>query len=256
VRTADLEGYLNDLVALRKKDGKPYSLGFQHNRLTALKSFFRFLYQNGYLLHDPSSSLEYHLKERRLPRTILTPREAFRLIESARDRSPAGVRDRAVLETFYAIGIRVSELANLTVTDVDTEERLLRIVLGKGRKDRNVPLTAAAAEAIAVYLERGRPQLAGARLAPYLFLADKGGRLQRAVVARIVRRYATRARIKKRVTSHTFRHSVATHLLQGHADIRHIQMLLGHGSLQTTQRYTRVEISDLKKVIARAHPRS
>ena len=132
---------------------------------------------------------------------------------------------------------------------------MLRVVLGKGRKDRNVPLTTTAAEAISIYIEKGRPKLVNSNHTN-LFLADKGGRLQRAVLSRIVQKYAQKAGIEKRVTCHTFRHSVATHLLKGRADIRHIQMLLGHESLQTTQRYTRVEISDLKRVIERAHPRN
>jgi integrase/recombinase XerD len=117
-------------------------------------------------------------------------------------------------------------------------------------------LTDSAADAIELYLESGRPKLLARAEAPYLFLADKGGRLHRAVLSRIVQRYARTAKVKKHVTCHVFRHSIATHLLRGGADIRHIQKLLGHGSLHSTQRYTRVEISDLKKAIARAHPRS
>jgi integrase/recombinase XerD len=255
VRAEDLQTYQNELFGQKKRDGKPYSLSYHHYRLTAMKSFFRFLYRRGYILHDPSSSIDFKVKEKRLPRVILTEKEALRLIESATEKSPSGLRDRAILETLYATGIRVTELANLNLWDVDIEEKMLRVVLGKGRKDRNVPLTTTAAEAIAVYLEKGRHKLVNSNK-PYLFLADKGGRLQRAVLSRIVQKYAQKAGIEKRVTCHTFRHSVATHLLKGRADIRHIQMLLGHESLQTTQRYTRVEISDLKRVIERAHPRN
>jgi integrase/recombinase XerD len=155
----------------------------------------------------------------------------------------------------YSTGIRVSELANLTPYDVDTEERLLRIVQGKGRKDRHVPLTRAAAESIEAYLVHGRPKLVGKGEAAFLFVGDQGGWLHRAVLSRMVKTYAERAGIKKHVTCHTFRHSVATHLLKGRADIRYIQALLGHSSLGTTQRYTRVEISDLAEVLRRAHPR-
>jgi integrase/recombinase XerD len=255
VRTEDLQTYQNELLGQKKKDGKPYSLGFYQYRIKVVKSFFRFLYLHGYILHDPSSSIDFKAKEKRIPRVILTEEEALRLIESADEKSPSGLRDRAALETFYATGIRVTELANLNLWDVELEEKMLRVILGKGRKDRNVPLTTAAAEAIAVYLEKGRPKLVSSNN-PYLFLADKGGRLQRAVLSRIVQKYARKAGIEKHITCHTFRHSVATHLLRGRADIRHIQMLLGHESLQTTQRYTRVEISDLKRVIERAHPRS
>ena len=170
-------------------------------------------------------------------------------------RLPLGLRDRATLETFYATGIRVSELAKLTPYDVDTQERTLRVLLGKGRKDRHVPLTRAAAAAIESYLAKGRPAIRGSSKSPYLFVASRGGYFHRALVSQLVRDYAKRAGIKKHVTCHTLRHSVATHLLKGGADIRHIQVLLGHRSLRSTERYTRVELSDLRDVIRRAHPR-
>ena len=255
VRAEDLQTYQNQLLGQKKKDGRPYSLGFQLNRLTAIKSLFRFLYESGHTLHDPARTLEIPRKENRLPRAILTPKEVRRLIESAKEQTPRGLRDRAILETFYATGIRVSELSKLRPADVDTEDKTARIVLGKGRKDRNVPLTSAAAEAIETYLELGRPVLARSNKISLLFLGDKGGKLHRAVLSRIVQHYAKKAGVKKTVTCHTFRHSVATHLLKGRADIRYIQEPLGHRSLETTQRYTRVEISDLRRVIARAHPR-
>lgn len=256
VRSQDIETYQNALLALRRPDGKPYSIGNQHNRLSAIKSLFRFLYQRGYVLNDPSTRLEYHLKEVRLPRTILTAKEVKKLLDAAaKDPSPRGLRDRAILELLYATGLRATELANLTPWDVNFEEKTLRIDQGKGRKDRNVPLTAAACEAIEEYLECGRPELVRSKSIPYLFLANEGGWLHRAVLSKIIARYAKKVGIRKAVTAHTFRHSVATHLLKGRADIRHIQKLLGHHSLRTTERYTRVEISDLRKVIARAHPR-
>jgi site-specific recombinase XerD len=255
VRSDDIHSYQNLLLTQKKPDGKAYSLSTHRSRLQSLKSFFRFLYRGGYLLHDPTSSIEFRQKERRLPRVILTVREARRLIESVKERTPRALRDRAILETLYATGIRVSELSNLKMGDVDTEARILRVVLGKGKKDRNVPLTEPSVEAIETYLEKGRPKLSALKNASYFFLSDLGGWLHRAVLSRIVQGYARRARIRKHVTCHTFRHSVATHLLQGRADIRHIQRLLGHQSLNTTERYTHVEISDLKKVIACAHPR-
>lgn len=149
----------------------------------------------------------------------------------------------------------MSELAKLTPGHVDTEDRVLRVVRGKGRKDRNLPRTQAAARAIEAYLLHGRAQLLGAHPRLEFFIGDRGAFLHRAVVNKIVRRWAKQAQVKKHITCHTFRHSVATHLLQGKADIRHIQALLGHASLSTTQIYTRVEISDLKQVVARAHPR-
>jgi integrase/recombinase XerD len=255
VKADDLMAYQAGLLALRKNDGRPYSLGFQINWLSAIKSFFRFLYRRRFLLQDPAAPLEFPRAERKLPRTLLTPLEARRIIEAAKENTPLGLRDRAILETLYATGLRVSELANLGPYDVDTEERTLRVVRGKGGKSRNVPLTAAAASAVEAYLRHGRPQLVRSSKAPYLFIGARGGRIHRAIFSRIIRRYLPKARVSKRVTCHTFRHSMATHLLRGRADIRHIQVLLGHSCLSTTERYTRVEISDLREVIDRAHPR-
>jgi integrase/recombinase XerD len=265
LKRQDLLAYQSELFALRKGDGKPYSAGFQVNRFSALKSFFGFLTRRLLILHNPIAGLERPRLETRLPRTILTSREARRVLEKPDTRTPLGLRDRAILETLYATGIRASELIDLSPFDVDTEDRTLRVVRGKGGKDRNVPLTRAAAAAIESYLASGRPQLlsvgrtgAGiypARASKRLFVSPRGGILYRATLDQIVRRWAEKAGIKKHVTPHVFRHSVATHLLRHGADIRHIQALLGHQSLTTTERYTRVEISDLQAVVRRAHPR-
>jgi integrase/recombinase XerD len=255
VRTEDLMAYQADLYAARKKDGKPYAASSHHGRLIALKSLFRFLQRRGYVLTDPASSVPLPRREKRIPRTILSQEEARRILDAVTGRSPRELRDRAILETFYATGIRAGELASLKVEDVDTEERVLRVVLGKGGKDRNVPLTTAAAEAIDAYLARGRRSLVGPAGSRFLFLGLQGTKLDRARLNRIVHEWARTVGVKKNVTCHTFRHSVATHLLKGDADIRHIQALLGHASLSTTERYTRVEISDLRAVLRRAHPR-
>lgn len=255
LRTDDLLAYQTSLYTRRKRNGRPFASGSHKNAVIALKSFFHFLYRRSYLLSDPAAGVEYPRIERRLPRVILTRDEALRIIEAAKEMTPVGLRDRAILETFYATGIRVSELSNLTPDDVDTDERILRVILGKGRKDRNLPLTRAAAEAIEGYLVKGRAQLVGRKSARFLFLANRGGWMDPSTLNKIVQSWAKKARVKKRVSCHTFRHSVATHLLKGRADIRHIQALLGHASLQTTERYTHVEISDLQEVIRRAHPR-
>jgi len=261
----DVAAYQSTLFALRRRDGKPYSGGFQANRFSGLKSFFGFLTRRQLLLHDPMAGLERPRLETRLPRTVLTPSEARRIIEAPSTKTPLALRDRAILETLYATGIRASEIIQLSPFDVDTEERTLRVVRGKGGKDRNVPLTPPAAAAIERYLASGRPQLLGAtrtgagvypaKASKRLFVSPRGGVLYRATLDKIIRRWARQAGVKKRVTAHTFRHSVATHLLKHGADIRHIQALLGHESLTTTERYTHVEISDLQAVVRRAHPR-
>lgn len=255
VRTSDLSAHQTELVQARKKDGKPYSVGHQQKSVSALKSFFCFLVKRGYLLQDAAASLQMPRGEARLPRTILTKDEAARLLDAARGKSPRELRDRAILETLYATGIRAGELVALTPADVDTDERTLRVVLGKGRKGRVVPLTHAAARAIESYLAHGRAKLLRQPTSPWLFASDWGVQCRDSTLNAMIQGYAHKAGLKKRVTCHTFRHSVATHLLKGHADIRHIQALLGHRSLQSTERYTRVEISDLREVVRRAHPR-
>jgi len=159
VRTEDVHAYQSALYARRKKSGRPYSAGDQKNRVKAIKSFFRFLYRRGCLLHDPAAPLDYPRVERRLPRTILTPDEVRRILKAVDLKTPTGLRDRAIIETFYGTGIRSGELARLTPDEVDTEECVLRVVQGKGRRDRNVPLTRAAAEAIEAYLVSGRGKL-------------------------------------------------------------------------------------------------
>lgn len=252
IRTDDLMTYQGDLYKRRRKDGKPFTSGAHKNALMAIKSFFRWLYRRNLLLSNPSAAIEYPKIERRLPRVILTKEEAKKILDTPKGNTPRVLRDRAILETLYSTGIRVSEASNLTPDDVDTEERVLRVIQGKGRKDRNVPLTRLAALAIETYLVKARPRLGRGR---FLFLSTRGRKMDTQALNSVVHAWAKKAGIKKRVTCHTFRHSVATHLLKGRADIRHIQTLLGHSSLETTQRYTHVEISDLQSVIRRAHPR-
>jgi integrase/recombinase XerD len=254
VRTADLAAHQSDLLALRKDDGKPYSAGFQQNRLSAIKSLFRFLYRRSFLLTDPSALVEMPRTVKRLP-TILTTEEVRRVLAAVTGKEPRDLRSRAIIETLYSTGLRVSELRNLACYDVDTEERSLKVRQGKGGKDRYVPLTKAAARAIDAYLAFGRAHFESAKTLPNLFLSDRGLRFSVFVLNTVVQHYAKKARVKKHVTCHTFRHSVATHLLKNRASIRHIQALLGHSSLQSTERYLHLEISDLKDVIARAHPR-
>lgn len=254
VTSADLVAYQRDRVTARKADGRPYSADHQMQHVTVLKSLYGFLVRRGVVLVNPTGLLAYPRVDQRLPRGILARDEVRRILE-APDTTPHGLRDRAILETLYATGIRAGELARLRLEDVDPEDRLLRIVCGKGRKDRTVPLTRAAAAAIDRYLQQSRPHIRGARTSRWLFLAPRGGRLYGSALSALVADAADAAGVDRHATCHTFRHSVATHLLKGGADIRHIQQLLGHTSLATTERYTRVEISDLTEVLRRAHPR-
>jgi len=215
VRSADLLTYQSALLAARRRDGRPYSPGFHKQRICFLKTLYRFLYRRGFLLQDPSSSLELPRAESRLP-VVLTRSEARRILEAPRGRSPHVLRDRAILETLYGTGIRYSELAGLTPYDVDTEDGVVRVVQGKGGKDRTVPLTSAAARAIETYLSRGRAALLGARRSRLLFFGSKHGRrLHGDVVNELVRRWARKAGVKKHVTCHCFRHCAGSRIMPG-----------------------------------------
>ena len=249
VTPADIQRYQGDLFASRRViDGRPLSPSTIASRIESVRCLYRFLVKHRFVLFDPCSQIEMPRVGRTLPRIILTFAEVRRIIE----RQDKGSLERAILETLYATGIRVSELIALRPEDIEIDDRMVRVIQGKGAKDRNVPLTRPAAEAIHAYMRRDRSRFSGK--APELFLGSKG-RLKRGFVGALVKRCALRARVKKTVTPHVFRHTVATHLLRNGADIRHIQVFLGHESLQTTERYTRVEIHDLKKVVERTHPR-
>ncbi len=184
----------------------------------------------------------------------LTKAEARRLIEATPATKPRDIRDRAILETLYATGIRRAELIALTIYDADLQAATLRID-GKGGHERVVPLTQSAIAALKLYLEEARAVFAREGGQVRLFVSTRsGGPLDDDDIVRIVRKAADRAGIKKHVTPHTLRHTCATHLLKGRADIRQIQKLLGHRRLSSTEVYTRVELTDLHEVIARCHP--
>ena len=255
VRTEDLLAYQSFLVTVKQRNGHGLSAKTQGGKISAVKSFFRFLYKRSYIVHDPAASLSLPRTGSQLPRLILTPGEARRLLAGIRGHGALVARDRAVIETLYATGIRTNELSSLKPQDIDLEELALRVFEGTGKKDRTVPLTKAAARAIETYLVSSRPALVGSRATPYLFVSNRGGWLLAETVNDILRHWAKKAKLEKHITAHTIRHSIATHLLKGKADIRHIQAFLGHESLSTTERYTRVEIEDLRNVVKRAHPR-
>ena len=190
-----------------------------------------------------------------MPRGILTRSEARRII-NAPDRScTLGYRDKAILEVLYTTGIRKEELNNLTLNDVDYNDGFLRIIQGKGRKDRIVPLGRICCRYLENYIKSVRPELIKDPYNNHLFLSSRGNKLSKNVAWELVKKYAKKAKIKKNVSPHTFRHTCATAMLKNKADIRAVQELLGHESLDTTQVYTRVTINDLKEVHSRCHPR-
>ena len=230
-------------------------IAYQNRVLAAIKGLFKFLHTENFIARDPAAPLAYAREPQTLPRNVLTPREARKIIETPDIRTALGYRDRTILEVFYSTGIRKLELMNLTVADVQLEEELLRINGGKGAKDRVVPLTAVAASFLASYINAIRPKLLGNKTSRRLFLSQRGRPIARNTLGGIVEKYARLARIKKRVTCHLWRHSCATHLLQNKANLRHVQEILGHRSLATTERYLHLTITELKAAHVKCHPR-
>ena len=224
-------------------------------RAAAARSFTRWLRRSGLTSEDVGLRLVSPKAHRTLPE-VLAPDQARAVVDSAAGaEDPVGLRDAVVLELLYASGIRVSELVGLDVDDVDRDRRLLR-VLGKGRKERTVPYGAPAERALDAWLTRGRPALATERSGPALLLGVRGGRLDQREARRTVHTAMTAAPGAPDIGQHGLRHSVATHVLEGGADLRLVQELLGHASLATTQLYTHVTVDRLRAVHARAHPRA
>lgn len=250
-----LASYQMALLSMETSRGDRLSAGTQRQRITALKSFFRYLAEEGRLLSDPAAALRGPKARQRLPQPLLTPKEAIRLLDSVKTATPLGLRDRAILEVLYGTGIRNAELRALELTDLDPVGETLTVHAGKGSRDRVVPLGPVAAEIVRDYVAEARPKLAQGRGVTNLFISKNGLPLDFKLIITIVRRHLRRAGIDKPVRPHRLRHACATHMLRGGADIRHIQKLLGHASLQTTQIYTRVEIGDLQAVHRKFHPR-
>jgi integrase/recombinase XerD len=244
--TPELESW----VARMRADGlAPTTVA---RRVAAVRSFFRHQVLVGARADNPASELSLPRRPRRLPRT-LSPAETERLIEAANGVSPRALRDRALVELLYGAGLRVSEAVGLTRSEIDLEARLAR-VLGKGDKERIVPLGRPAAEALRRYLALGRPHL-DRRHRRDLFLNARGGALTRAGAFLILRRLAERAGLDPtRVHPHLLRHSFATHLLEGGADLRSVQEMLGHADVATTERYTHVSDRRRRETYFRAHP--
>ena len=238
-----------------KGGGEKLAASSQGAKLSALKSFFRFLCHEGKLLADPAVGLILPKRRKLLPQALITAKEAIKLCESIDTRTPIGHRNRALVEVLYATGIRNAELRGLVLSDFDSSAGTLFVRAGKGGKDRVVPLGPLASAVLSDYIAQARPKLPVKPGVTSLFVSEHGRPLWAASVIRIVDQAARRAGIKKPVRPHRLRHACATHMLQGGADVRHIQRLLGHSSLATTEIYTRVEIGDLKAVHKRFHPR-
>lgn len=223
-------------------------------RLAALKAFYQFLYRERYIDKDPTVDLESPKLERRLPK-VLSIGEVDLILRQPDLQTPSGLRDRAMLELLYATGIRVSELVALNVEDVNLEGAYINC-LGKGRKERMIPMGQMAVRSVQEYLDRGRYRLLRDPAESCLFINHHGRRLTRQGFWKIVKKYAYDAHIDREITPHTLRHSFATHLLENGADLRSVQEMLGHADISTTQIYTHLTRGHLKEVYARTHPRA
>ena len=238
---------LRRYLALLGKRARKSSIG---RKLAAIRTFFRFLLRRGIIARNPAELIATPKREQRLP-FHLDIDQATTLVEAPADDQKHALRDRAILELLYSSGLRVSELTGLDIGDLDLAGGMVR-VLGKGGKERIVPVGSRAVEAIRAYLIL-RGELAGSGA---LFLNTRGERINRRGVARIVDAHVLRIAAFKRISPHVLRHTFATHLLEGGADLRAIQELLGHASLSTTQKYTHVGIDRLMEVYDKAHPKA
>jgi integrase/recombinase XerD len=249
-----LERYQRHLFHYRKKDGNPLSFRSQQNRLVAIRTWFKWLTKENHILYNPASELELPKVGRRLPRAVLSEREAESVLNQTDLGDPVGLRDRAILEVLYSTGVRRQELIDLLVEDLDRERGTLFVRQGKGRVDRMIPIGERAVQWVDKYLEQTRPELACGQDEGRLFLNRYGQAVSPNGLSSLVRHYIDKARIGKRGSCHLFRHTLATLMLENGADIRFIQAMLGHLKLDTTQIYTQVSIKKLKEVHTLTHP--
>jgi integrase/recombinase XerD len=254
VGEAEIAGFVSHLSAAEYAPERRYRASSVARALAAVRSLHRFLLQEGESEGDPAEGVLRPKVPRNLPRPLSVD-EVAALLAAPGDADPVALRDTALLEVLYGAGLRISELVALDVDDVDLEEGSVQ-AMGKGQRERVVPLGRYAVRALQAYLTRGRPALARGRSRGALFLNQRGGRLTRQGATNLVGAAARRAGIARKVTPHMLRHSFATHLLEGGADVRVVQELLGHASLATTQIYTLVTEDRLREVYDEAHPRA
>ncbi|MED2972677.1 site-specific tyrosine recombinase XerD [Fictibacillus sp. B-59209] len=248
IQRANIIGYLLHL----KENGKATTTIARN--IASIRSFHQFLLREKASESDPSVHIETPKAERKLPK-VLAMNEVEALLDTSDTHETFGIRDKAMLELLYATGIRVTELVSLDLADVHLSMGFLRC-LGKGNKERIIPLGKMATGAIQTYLDKGRPALSKGKSGNALFLNHHGNRLSRQGFWKILKQLAKKANIEKELTPHTLRHSFATHLLENGADLRAVQEMLGHADISTTQIYTHVSKTRLKDIYAAYHPRA
>ena len=243
---------LEAFVAALQRDGARGTT--QARKSAAVRSFYAFALREGIATRDVPALVDAPRPGSYLP-DVLSPEDVGRILDAPPVDDPAGIRDRAILELLYACGLRVSELVGLDTDRVDLPNLAVRVI-GKGNKERRVPMGEEARERLHRYLGGPRREWTAKRPTAAVFVSSRGRRMPRESVWRLVRRWAEAAGVPHRVTPHTFRHSFATHLLEGGADLRVVQALLGHASISTTQLYTHLTGERVREVYARAHPRA
>lgn len=249
-----LTKYQRHLYYYRQANGEPLSTYSQNAKIAPVKSFFRWLTREHYILFNPASELQLPKRQRKLPRAILSVTEVENLLSQTDINDPYGIRDRAIMEVLYSTGIRRMEVVNLKLHDIDHQLGTVFIHQGKGQKDRVVPIGERALAWLKKYQDTVRPELMIGDDDYTLFLNQYGEQMSMDALSRRVRLYMKAADIDKQGSCHLFRHSMATHMLENGADIRYIQELLGHAKLDTTQIYTQVSIKKLKAIHQATHP--
>jgi len=254
VTRAQLECYQRHLHAYRKRDGQPLAVMGQHVRLTTIQGFFRWLARRDHIAANPSADLELPRIGRRLPRAVLTAAEAETVLAQAKPATDFGLRDRTMMEMLYSTGMRRHELCSLRLDDLDLARGTVLVREGKGRKDRMLPLGRRAVAWIRRYLKKARPRLQAGPELRAVFLGRDGQKITSGVLGNLTHAYVAKSGIPKQGSCHLFRHAMATLMLEGGADIRYIQQMLGHARLTTTEIYTQVNIAGLAAVHRLTHP--
>lgn len=249
-----LEGYQRHLFHYRKPDGEPLAVGSQHTKLIALQQWFKWLVRRGLLTYNPTADMELPKRGVRLPRAILSARESEAVLAVPDIQTLLGLRDKAILETLYSTGMRRMELMKLKIKDLDFEGGAVMVREGKGKRDRLIPIGERALLWVQAYLERVRPALVVEPDQGVLFLTSQGNGFKPMGLSRLTSGYIKESGIGKPGSCHLFRHTMATLMLDGGADIRHVQSILGHVRLDTTMVYTHVSIAKLKEVHTATHP--
>ena len=242
---------INNYLAHRLDSGT--SLSTIQRIITCIKSFYSFLFENNVIQNNPTQLIENPKKRRKLP-TIITENEVIKLLESPNVKTNKGLRDKCILELLYSSGLRISELLNIKINQISKEKRFLKIK-GKGNKERLVPIGSSAMNLLIVYLDTYRSNIITTNNIDILFLNENGSIISRQACWEMIQKYASISLINKKISPHNLRHAFATHLLNHGADLRTVQMLLGHASLSTTQIYTHIAKERLVKFHQKYHPR-